>query len=124
MDGGNPTNLTALQAAAIKKMTERQYVGRIVRVPWTVVHSLIGVASHVAWDILSDRYQSVRVPFAEHKKLTGEIMKKWCWEIVKTLKNYLKSQMRSVGQLSPEQLFAEYAKKGGKVATVGLVAVP
>lgn len=62
--------------------TGRAYVGRIVRVPWDTVHKLIGMASHTAYRMLAKKYKSIKVPFAEHKKLTGALMKAWCWELV------------------------------------------
>jgi len=72
------------EALRIGKQTARIYVPRIIHVDWETVHILIGVASHVAWRELAKRYKQIRLRghFDEHKKLTGAIMKAWCWEIV------------------------------------------
>jgi len=76
--------VTAEAAMAYGKKTARTYVPRIIHVDWKTVHTLIGVASHVAWAILAKKYKLIRLKghFDEHKKLTGELMRKWCWEIV------------------------------------------
>jgi len=76
--------ITAEEALRIGKQTPRVYVGRIVRVDWAAVHVLIGVASHEAWRILAKRYKMIRLKgkFAEHKKLTGDLMRKMCWDLV------------------------------------------
>jgi len=76
--------LTATEAVGVGKQTPRVYVPRIVHVDWATVHVLIGVASHEAWRILAKKYHMIRLKgkFAEHKKLTGDLMRKWCWELV------------------------------------------
>jgi len=78
------TVMSAAEAIGIGKQTPRVYVGRIIKVDWATVHVLIGVASHVAWKILAKRYKMIRLKgkSAEHKKLTGDLMRKWCWELV------------------------------------------
>jgi len=81
---GGAAAITADEALRIGKQTERVYVPRVIHIDWETVHTLIGVASHVAWKILSKKYKMIRLrgKFAEHKKLTGDLMRKWCWEIV------------------------------------------
>jgi hypothetical protein len=76
--------MAAAEAVGIGKQTPRVYVPRIVHVDWNTIHILIGVASHVAWKLLAKRYKLIRLKgkFAEHKKITGDLMKKWCWELV------------------------------------------
>jgi len=76
--------MAAAEAVGIGKQTPRVYVPRIVHVDWNTIHILIGVASHVAWKLLAKRYKLIRLKgkFAEHKKVTGDLMKKWCWELV------------------------------------------
>jgi hypothetical protein len=76
--------ISAAQAVGIGKQTPRVYVPRIVHVDWASVHVLIGVASHTAWRIIAKRNKMIRLKgkFAEHKKLTGDLMRKWCWELV------------------------------------------
>jgi len=77
--------ITAAEAVGIGKQTPRVYVPRIVHVDWATIHILIGVASHTAWKILAKRYKLIRLKgkFSEHKKVTGDLMRKWCWELVK-----------------------------------------
>jgi len=77
--------ITATEAVGIGKQTPRVYVPRIVHVDWATIHILIGVASHTAWKILAKRYKLIRLKgkFSEHKKVTGDLMRKWCWELVK-----------------------------------------
>jgi len=79
--------ISASEAVRIGKQTGRTYVPRIIHVDWDTVHTLIGVASHVAWKILASKYQMIRLKgkFSEHKQLTGELMRKWCWELVEPL---------------------------------------
>jgi hypothetical protein len=76
--------ISASEAVSIGKQTARVYVPRIIHVDWATVHVLIGVASHVAWKMLAKKYKMIRLKgkFAEHKKLTGDLMRKWCWELV------------------------------------------
>jgi hypothetical protein len=76
--------ITATEAVGIGKQTPRVYVPRIIHVDWATIHVLIGVASHEAWRILAKRYKMIRLKgkFAEHKKVTGDLMRKWCWELV------------------------------------------
>ena len=76
--------MAAAEAVGIGKQTPRVYVPRIVHVDWNTIHILIGVASHVAWKLLAKRYKMIRLKgkSAEHKKVTGDLMKKWCWELV------------------------------------------
>jgi hypothetical protein len=76
--------MAAAEAVGIGKQTPRVYVPRIVHVDWNTIHILIGVASHVAWKLLAKRYKMIRLTgkSAEHKKVTGDLMKKWCWELV------------------------------------------
>jgi hypothetical protein len=78
--------ISASQAVSIGKQTPRVYVPRIVHVDWATIHVLIGVASHTAWRVLAKRYKMIKLKgkFAEHKKLTGDLMRKWSWEIVET----------------------------------------
>lgn len=85
----NPTQIggvvmTAAEAESIGKQTPRVYVPRIVHVDWATIHVLIGVASHEAWRLLAKKYKMIRLKgkFSEHKKLTGDLMRKWCWELV------------------------------------------
>ena len=82
-----PAQITASAALSFGKKTPRVYVPRIVHVLWKEqMHVLIGVASHAAWCILAKKYKAVRLKgydkFKEHKRLTGDLMKAWCWEIV------------------------------------------
>lgn len=75
------------EAISIGKQTERIYVPRIIHVDWkSQVHVLIGVASHVAWAKLAQKYKTIRLrgydKFKEHKQLTGALMRAWCWELV------------------------------------------
>jgi hypothetical protein len=76
--------MSATEALGVGKQTPRVYVPRIIHVDWATVHVLIGVASHTAWKILAKRYKMIRLKgkFAEHKKLTGDLMKKWTWDLV------------------------------------------
>ena len=76
--------ISASEAVGIGKQTARVYVPRIVHVDWATVHVLIGVASHVAWKMLAKKYKMIRLKgkSAEHKKLTGDIMRKVCWELI------------------------------------------
>jgi len=79
--------ISVSEALGIGKQTERVYVPRIIHVDWkSQVHVLIGVASHVAWAILANKYKTIRLrgydKFREHKQLTGALMKAWCWELV------------------------------------------
>jgi len=76
--------ITAAEAVGIGKQTPRVYVPRIIHVDWATIHVLIGVASHVAWKTLAKRYRMIRLrgKFAEHKKLIGDLMKAWTWELV------------------------------------------
>ena len=69
----------------LKKQTARVYVPRITHVPVETVHVLVGVASHAAWKTLSDRYQMLRLKgkSAELHRLTGDLMKSWCYKIAK-----------------------------------------
>ena len=85
--GGSPQVMTAREAVAVGKQTPRVYVPRIFHVLWKEqMHVLIGVASHTAWKILAKKYKMIRLrgydKFKEHKRLTGDLMKKWCWEII------------------------------------------
>jgi len=77
--------ITATEAIGIGKQTPRVYIPRIHRVLWKEqVHVLIGVASHIAWETLAKKYKMIRLrgKFDEHKRVTGDLMKKWCWELV------------------------------------------
>jgi len=79
--------ISASAALSFGKKTPRVYIPRIIHVLWKEqVHVLIGVASHAAWCILAKKYKTVRLKgydkFKEHKRLTGDLMKAWCWEIV------------------------------------------
>jgi len=76
--------ISAGEAIAEGKQTAAVYVPRIVHVDWETIHILIGRASHHAWRILAKRYKMIRLrgKFSEHKKLTGDLMRKWCWELV------------------------------------------
>jgi len=79
--------ISATEALSIGKQTERVYIPRIIHVDWKEqVHTLIGVASHVAWAKLAAKYKTIRLrgydKFREHKQLTGALMKAWCWELV------------------------------------------
>jgi hypothetical protein len=76
--------MAAAEAVGIGKQTPRVYVPRIHHVDWATIHVLIGVASHVAYELLAKRYKMIRLKgkFSEHKKVTGDLMKKWCWELV------------------------------------------
>lgn len=84
MEVTSSTVMAAAEAVGIGKQTPRVYVPRIVHVDWNTIHILIGVASHVAWKLLAKRYKMIRLKgkSAEHKKVTGDLMKKWCWELV------------------------------------------
>ena len=77
--------ISATEALGVGKQTPRVYVPRIIHIPWDQVHILIGVASHTAWKILAKRYKMIRLKgkFGEHKKLTGDLMRAWCWELIK-----------------------------------------
>jgi len=82
-----PEVIAAAEAIGIGKQTPRVYVPRIYHVLWKEqMHVLIGVASHLAWKILARKYKQIRLrgydKFKEHKRLTGDLMKKWCWEII------------------------------------------
>jgi hypothetical protein len=82
--------IKAEAALAFGKKTARVYVPRIIHVEWkTQMHPLIGAASHAAWCILAKKYKTVRLrgydKFKEHKRLTGDFMKAWTWEIVSGL---------------------------------------
>jgi len=79
--------ITATEALAIGKQTPRIYVPRIHHVLWKEqMHVLIGVASHSAWETLAKKYKLIRLKgydkFKEHKRLIGDLMKAWCWDIV------------------------------------------
>jgi hypothetical protein len=76
--------MSATEATGLGKQTPRVYVPRIHHVDWATIHVLIGVASHVAWEILAKKYKMIRLrgKFAEHKGLISDLMKKWCWELV------------------------------------------
>jgi len=79
--------ITYKEALGIGKQTARVYTPRIIHVLWKEqIHVLIGVASHMAWRILARKYKQIRLrgydKFKEHKRLTGDLMRKWCWEIV------------------------------------------
>jgi len=79
--------ITAAEALAIGKQTPRVYVKRIHGVLWKEqMHVLIGVASHAAWETLAKKYKLIRLKgydkFKEHKRLIGDLMKAWCWDIV------------------------------------------
>jgi len=66
----------------------RTYIPRIIHVDAeTIRRKLIGAASHIAWKILAGKYQMIRLrgKFTEHKQLTGELMRKWCWELVEPM---------------------------------------
>ena len=69
-------------AISFGKKTARVYAPRIIHVDWKTIHTLIGVASHFAWRELAKKGKTLRVDFNQHKKLTGELMKKWCWELI------------------------------------------
>jgi hypothetical protein len=75
---------SGVEMAKVAKRTARVYVPRIVHVDWATIHVLIGHASHEAWRILAKKNGMIRLRglFNEHKKLTGLIMKKWCWDLV------------------------------------------
>jgi hypothetical protein len=53
------------------------------------MHVLVGAASHAAWCVLAKKYKTVRLrgydKFKEHKRLTGDFIKAWCWEIASGL---------------------------------------
>ena len=76
--------MAVAEAVSVGKQTPSIYVPRIVHVDSATVHVLIGVASHTAWRILAKRYKTIRLKgkAAEHHKVTGDLMKKWCWELV------------------------------------------
>lgn len=84
--GGEAVAAPPVSAEEAKKMgaLTGRYKPRINHVDWDTVHVLIGVASHLAWVELAKKYKMIRLRghFDEHKKLTGAIMKAWCWEIV------------------------------------------
>ncbi len=91
--------VSAATALSYGKKTARVYVPRIVHVLWKEqMHVLIGVASHAAWCILANKYKSVRLKgydkFKEHKRLTGDLMKAWTWEIVEGM---IKSDLAALG---------------------------
>jgi hypothetical protein len=79
-----PAGVSARDLLAIGKQTPRVYVPRIIHVDWATIHVLIGAASHTAWKILAKKYKMIRLKgkSAEHKKLTGDIMRKVCWELI------------------------------------------
>jgi hypothetical protein len=82
--------IEAARALSFGKKTARVYTPRIVHLDWkSQVHVLIGAASHAAWCILARKYKSIRLrgydKFKEHKRLTGDLMKAWCWEIAEDL---------------------------------------
>jgi len=81
------TSATADAALSYGKKTGRTYVPRIIHIDWGTVHTLIGVASHAAWVILARKYKMIRLKgkFQEHKQLTGQLMRKWCWEIAEKM---------------------------------------
>lgn len=81
MDG--VVGVSAERAMSVPKAAGRAYVGRIVHIDWDVVHTLIGKASHLAYLILAKKYKTIRLRghFDEHKRLTGDIMRAWCWEL-------------------------------------------
>jgi len=94
-----PVPIKAEAALAFGKKTARVYTPRIIHVAWKEqVHVLIGVASHAAWCILARKYKMVRLrgydKFKEHKRLTGDLMKAWCWEIVSGL---IESDLSALG---------------------------
>jgi len=91
--------IKAETALAFGKKTARVYTPRIIHVLWKEqMHVLIGVASHAAWLILAKKYKAVRLrgydKFKEHKRLTGDLMKAWCWEIVSS---QIESDLASLG---------------------------
>ncbi len=76
--------LPSVEEITIEKKTERVYVPRIIHVDWDTVHTLIGVAAHTAWKILAKKYKMIRLRGKrdEFHRLTGALMKKWCWELI------------------------------------------
>jgi hypothetical protein len=76
--------MTAAEAVAVGKQTARVYVPRIVHVEWATIHVLIGVAAHEAWRVLAKRYKMIRLRGKrdEFHRVTGALMKAWCWELV------------------------------------------
>ena len=76
--------ISAEEAARIGKQTARVYVPRIVHVDWETIHVLIGVAAHTAWKTLAKKYKMIRLrgKREEFHRLTGDLMRKWCWELV------------------------------------------
>jgi hypothetical protein len=91
--------IKAEAALAFGKKTARVYVPRIIHVAWKEqMHTLIGVASHASWCILARKYKTVRLrgydKFKEHKRLTGDLVKAWTWEIVSGL---IESDLSALG---------------------------
>ena len=76
--------MAVTEAIGVGKQTPRIYVPRIVHVDIATVHVLIGVASHTSWKILARKYKTIRLKgkASEHHKVTGDLMRKWCWELV------------------------------------------
>ena len=78
---------SAEKALAFGKKTERVYVPRIIHADWkSVMHVIVGVASHIAWCILALKYKQIRLrgydKFKEHKQLTGSLIRTWVWELL------------------------------------------
>lgn len=95
-----PAAITVEKALAYGKKTARVYVPRIIHVDWKgQMHVLVGVASHAAWLILAKKYKTVRLrgydKFKEHKRLTGDLIKAWCWEIVSS---QIESDLAALGR--------------------------
>lgn len=89
----------AESALRFGKKTARVYTPRIIHIDWkTQMHVLIGVASHAAWCILAMKYKTIRLrgydKFKEHKRLTGDLMKAWTWELAEDL---IKKDMAELG---------------------------
>jgi hypothetical protein len=91
--------ISASKALEYGKKTGRVYTPRIIHVAWKEqLHVLIGVASHAAWCILALKYKTVRLrgydKFKEHKRLTGDLMKAWTWELVES---QIRSNLAALG---------------------------
>ncbi|RLI78206.1 hypothetical protein DRP04_10380 [Archaeoglobales archaeon] len=82
--GGGYGGIPSVGEVALEKKTARVYVPRIIHVDWDTIHVMIGVAAHTAWKILAKKYKMIRLRGKrdEFHRLTGEIMRKWCWELV------------------------------------------
>jgi len=78
--------ITAAAALGIGKITPRVYIPRVHHRLWKEqMHVLIGVASHIAYDMLSLKYKAIRLKgydkFKEHKATIASLIKTWLWEL-------------------------------------------